>query len=390
MRHRPAGRRTATAIVFCAALLGMSGALGTDGLGQGTPAADVTKRVTERLAALNDEAEALAGREKTLLNELRQLEIERQIKTEEVAAMDEALATVRRELAQATNRIVALGTAAGSQQPDVEDRLVRLYKMGQAGYWRLLLDVRDLQAMGRAYRTAAALTRLDRDRVRQHGQTMDALKAGRAAIETRLRRIAELQTRSATARAALERAVTSRRALIASVESRRDLAAQLAAELDAAHLRLQATLAQSTDGAATFTVPLRPFRGELPWPADGIVTGRFGRQQAGRVAGIDFSRHGIELSLAEGQPVTAVHEGVVTHSGPFTGFGQLVIVDHGGGASSLYGHLSALIVTKGDRVSAGSRVGLSGRNPGGNPSVYFELRIDGKAVDPLQWLRAQP
>ena len=368
----------------------MSGALGTDGLGQGTPAADVTKRVTERLAALNGEAEALAGREKTLLNELRQLEIERQIKTEEVAAMDEALATVRRELAQATNRIVALGTAAGSQQPDVEDRLVRLYKMGQAGYWRLLLDVRDLQAMGRAYRTAAALTRLDRDRVRQHGQTMDALKAGRAAIETRLRRIAELQTRSATARAALERAVTSRRALIASVESRRDLAAQLAAELDAAHLRLQATLAQSTDGAATFTVPLRPFRGELPWPADGIVTGRFGRQQAGRVAGIDFSRHGIELSLAEGQPVTAVHEGVVTHSGPFTGFGQLVIVDHGGGASSLYGHLSALIVTKGDRVSAGSRVGLSGRNPGGNPSVYFELRIDGKAVDPLQWLRAQP
>jgi septal ring factor EnvC (AmiA/AmiB activator) len=78
---------------------------------------------------------------------------------------------------------------------------------------------------------------------------------------------------------------------------------------------------------------------------------------------------------------------VVTHAGPFTAYGQLVIVDHGGGAVSLYGHLAGTTVNKGDRVAAGTNVGTSGRNTAGNPSIYFELRIDGQPVDPLQWLR---
>ena len=62
-------------------------------------------------------------------------------------------------------------------------------------------------------------------------------------------------------------------------------------------------------------------------------------------------------------------------------------LDHGDGAFSLYGHLRSMDVNKGDRVDAQSPIGASGRNPAGNPALYFELRVDGKAVDPLQWLK---
>ncbi|HJR58482.1 MAG TPA: peptidoglycan DD-metalloendopeptidase family protein [Vicinamibacterales bacterium] len=348
----------------------------------------VTKRIADRLAALQREADALASREKSLLNDLRGLEIERQMKTEQLAAIEQDVKATQQQLAEANARAAALRDAADAQQPEVQERLVRLYKMGRAGYWRLLLDVDDVQSMGRAYRTASALTRLDRDRVQQHRQTLAALERERRELERRAARLSGLQSRSAAARAALDRAVASRAALVKSIESRRDLTAQLAAELDAAHLRLQSTLAQNP--GATASVPLRPFRGAIPWPADGIVVSRFGRQRSARMAGIDFTRNGVELSLPEGRPVAAVHEGVVTHAGPFSGFGHLVILDHGGGAVTLYGHLASLSVNKGDRLAAGSRVGLSGRNTSGNPSLYFELRIDGKPVDPLQWLRRQP
>ena len=64
-----------------------------------------------------------------------------------------------------------------------------------------------------------------------------------------------------------------------------------------------------------------------------------------------------------------------------------VILEHGDKAYSLYGHLSTLAVKKGDRVEAGANVGFAGRNPAGNPSLYFELRVDGRPVDPLQWLK---
>jgi septal ring factor EnvC (AmiA/AmiB activator) len=347
------------------------------------------KRVAERLAALRREAAELDGREKTLLSELRKLEIERQIKTEELTVIQADLKATQQGLAEASARASALRRFAQTQQPEVEERLVRLYKMGRAGYWRLLLDVEDLQSLGRAYRTAAALTQLDRDRVRRHQETLAALERERVALEGRQKQAVELQKKVAAARVGLDQALASRAAVIASIASRRDLTAQLATELDAAHLRLQSALAQ-TIGTGQVTVPIRPFRGEMPWPANGIVIQRFGRQPAGRVAGISVTRNGIELSLAEGHSVAAVHDGTVTQAGPFAGYGQLVIIDHGGGAASLYGHLAVITVNKGDRVAAGSPVGVSGRNPGGNPALYFELRVDGKPVDPLQWLRKQP
>jgi septal ring factor EnvC (AmiA/AmiB activator) len=124
----------------------------------------------------------------------------------------------------------------------------------------------------------------------------------------------------------------------------------------------------------------------MPWPADGVVSSTFGKAMRGSPAS---ARNGIQLSLPEGEPVHAVHEGVVAFADAFEGYGNLVIVDHGDKAYSLYGHLAAMAVKKGDRVEASSTVGLAGRDPAGNPALYFELRVDGSPVDPLQWLKRQ-
>ena len=77
----------------------------------------------------------------------------------------------------------------------------------------------------------------------------------------------------------------------------------------------------------------------------------------------------------------------MAYADQFTGYGTLVIVEHGGGAFTLYGYLSSARVQRGQRVDVGTPVGVSGRSPAGNPGVYFELRVDGRPVDPLQWLQ---
>jgi septal ring factor EnvC (AmiA/AmiB activator) len=345
-----------------------------------------SQRAAGRIRALQRESDALASQEKTLLVELRKLEIERQLRIEAVAKIDRELADTRQKLKDTIARAEALRTAADNERPEIEARLAQLYKMGRAGYWRLLLDVDDLRSMGRAYRTASAMTRLDRDRIQQHQRTLEELSRERTALEARAKEVTSLQRKAASARAAVERAVAARTELVDSIDARRDLNAQLVGELEAAQQRLQASVAQIGGGRAAITLPLRPFRGAIPWPATGIVTGRFGRQPAGRF-GATVTRNGVEISLAEGQPVRAVHEGTVAYADRFTGYGNLVIIDHGDGAYSLYGHLDSLAVARGDRVEAQTRVGTSGRNPSGNPSLYFELRIDAKPVDPLQWLK---
>lgn len=349
-------------------------------------AADAAQRAAERIRALQRESEGLASQERSLLVDLRKLEVERELKSAELANVERELRETRTKVTATIARAAVLRDSADTERPGVEQRLVQLYKLGHAGYWRLLLDSSDLRAIGRAYRTASALNRLDRERVQQHQRTLEALAGERRALEAHLKEVGRLQERAVAARNAIDRTVASRTSLVVSIDERRDLNAQLAGELEAAQQRLQGTVAQLGGRGGPVMLPLRPFRGALPWPAAGVLIGRFGRATTSRF-GTSIARNGIEISVAEGQPVRAVHEGTVAFSDQFTGYGNLVIIDHGDGAYSLYGYLSSLEAARGAHVDAQTRVGSSGRNPSGNPALYFELRIDGKPVDPVQWLK---
>jgi murein hydrolase activator len=341
------------------------------------------ERASERIRALQREAEALVAQESQLLVELRKLEIERQIKVEELASIEKQQGQTSRQLSDSAARADALRKIADADRPDIEARLTHLYRLGRAGYWRLLLDVDDLRSLGRVYRTAAAMTHLDRERIQSHKRTLDALAEERQTLQVRSLQLKTLGDQATKARAALDRAVQHRSALVTSIDERRDLNAQWTSELEAAQQRLQSSVDALDANAA---LPLRPFQGALPWPVRGAISSRFGRQPSSRF-GTSIVRNGIEVSSAEGQPVRVVHEGVVAFAGQFTGYGNLVIVEHGERAFSLYGHLSSIQTAQGERVQAQTIVGRSGVNPNGTPALYFELRVDGKPVDPLQWLQ---
>jgi murein hydrolase activator len=348
---------------------------------QPQPPPSASQRIAERISALQREADALASQEQTLIGELRKLDIDRQIKVAELARIDDELKQTHSQLDATVQRAAALRDAAETERPDVEARLVQLYKMGRAGYWRLLLDVDDARSIGRAYRTASALTRIDRDRVQQHQRTLESLAQERASLEARARQVGALQEKAVAARAAVDRAVAARTALVASIDRRRDLNAQLTGELQAAQQRLSASVEKLGGARPIVQVPIKPFRGALPWPVSGIVISRFGAQRGGA------ARNGVEISIAEGRPVRPVHEGTVAFADQFAGYANLVILDHGDNAFTLYGYLDSLDVKRGDTVDPQTRLGASGRNPSGNPALYFELRIDAKPVDPLQWLK---
>ena len=349
------------------------------------------KRTADRLRSLQRESDALAAQERTLLADLRKLEVDRQIAIENLGRIERDLVATEKKLDEAEVRAATLARTAAAQLPDVEARLVQLYKLGRAGYWRLLLNVDDLQALGRAYRTASTLTAIDRARVAEHYATLDALARERKTLQTRAKELETLKAEGSSARSSLDKAVSARTTLVEAIDDRRDLNAQLMSELHNAQQKLQASMTQidAGRGGAPIALPLLPFQGDLPWPVKGRVLRRFGRQPSSRF-GTAIVRNGMEIEVSEGQPVRSIHEGTIAFSDQFEGYGNLVIVDHGNRAYSLYGFLESLDASRGARVDAGSTVGTSGRNPSGNPALYFELRVDGTAVDPLQWLKKQP
>lgn len=124
-------------------------------------------------------------------------------------------------------------------------------------------------------------------------------------------------------------------------------------------------------------------RGKLRLPVRGEIFGRFGtaREEGGA------TWKGLFIRAAEGQPVRTVADGRVVYADWLRGYGNLLIIDHGGGYLSLYGHNETVDKQVGDRVSAGEVVASVGSTGGAEESgVYFELRQDGKPFDPMRWV----
>lgn len=119
------------------------------------------------------------------------------------------------------------------------------------------------------------------------------------------------------------------------------------------------------------------------WPLSGTMVRRFGARQAdGRTS------TGILIEAAAGAPVTAVADGKVVYSDWMTGYGMILIIDHGNGYMSLYAHNESLLRDNGSQVKRGESVARVGNSGGqGRNALYFELRRNGQPVDPASWLR---
>ncbi len=142
----------------------------------------------------------------------------------------------------------------------------------------------------------------------------------------------------------------------------------------------------SSDGAV-YGGAFSAARGKLPWPVNGRLLARFGETRG------DDSRakwDGVMISASAGSQVHAVHGGRVVFADWLRGAGLLVILDHGNGYLSLYGHNQTLLKEAGDIVKAGEAISTVG-NSGGQttPSLYFAIRQQGRPTDPTQWCRGQ-
>ena len=347
-----------------------------------------TQRIGERIRSLQREAERLAGESRSIVGDLRQREIDRAIKVEELKQAEVAAAEAERALHSTTTRLSDLEVQRINQLPDLKTQLVDIYKRGRSGYARLLFSASDLRDLSRATRAVGALSAINERRIEEHRRTLEAMREERSAFEQKAK---ELQAKSVDARrakSAADAAVASAADLIRQIDSRRDLTAQYVGELQVAYTRLQqqvTTLAADKPAAESVAVPLRPFQGTLDWPVPGRIIGFFG-QPSNRLGGTAV-RNGIEIAAEEDAPVRAVHGGSVGYAGPFTGFGTLVILDHGSSGYSLYGYLASTPLQQGDTVETGAEVGRVGLAPAGPPTLYFEMRIDGRSVNPVQWLK---
>jgi septal ring factor EnvC (AmiA/AmiB activator) len=342
------------------------------------------KRVQERKAQIERELQRLRGQERSLLGEVERLELEVRLRTEELREAQAVLQKANDQLEATSREVRALEKDIALARPVLAARARALYKMGDLSYLRILLSVDRPSDIFRGYRLVTTVARRDNQRIARFRADLQALDGTKRRLEQETQDALALKDRLDVARRTLDQDRRRKTAALTSLVEKKENQAAFLEELQQAEGKLQDLIAGL--GSGDVAVPLPVFRGSLPWPAAGRVRVAFGRRKHPRFDTYTI-QNGLEIEAPVDAPVRAVHEGTVAFSDFFRGYGLMIVVDHGGKHHSLYAHLAENRVQAGDRVAAGQTIGTVGASGLDGPGVYFEMRFQGKPVDPADWLK---
>ncbi len=308
-----------------------------------------------------------------------------------VRQTDAELAAKQQQLEQLQQQRNTLQRTLDSQRAAIADLLRATYALGHGSDLRLLLGDQDVARIARALVYSQYF---QRDRVQRVQKLMgdlaqlqqleasitaeqQALQATRTQREEQAKKLGQQRVAQQKLAAATDARYKDQAQRLAAMkqnaESLNHLLAQLQKVIDQAAAQ-RAAAAKSRPGhqpARGIGGAGANIRGNLPWPANGVVNS-FG--------------NGVLIKAAAGSEVHAVARGRVIYAGFLRGYGMLLIVNHGNGWMSMYGNNESLLHGVGDEVEAGEAIGTASAVTGVNTGMYFELRKDGKPVDPRSWL----
>lgn len=351
------------------------------------PGDERLRLVQRRLQTLEHELARLRGEERSLLGEVERIELEVRLRSERLRETQLLLQRTNAELDVTLARVHELDSSLAAVRPVLRARARSLYKLGELSYVRLLLSMERPSDLFRGYRFVGALARRDKERFAGFRRDLASLQVTRTQLEARTREAMGLRSDLERARRDLEGERVRKTSLLTSIVQRKETHAAYVDELQQAEGRLTQLLGGLEGGDVS--VPIAAFRGALPWPVDGSVRTPFGRRKHPKFDTYTL-QNGLDIEAPVDAPVVAVHEGTVAWADHFRGYGQMVIVDHGGKHHSLYAHLGGVDVSVGQHVHAGERLGVVGATGLEGPGLYFEMRFQGKPEDPADWLKKTP
>jgi len=361
----------------------------------------------KRLLEERQKAADARKREAGVLSELEAIDRRLSEKRQQVAVLDGRLKRAQADVGELQGEIGRLQSRRSGQEDVLGRRLRALYKLqAQGGVLPIVLSGADPVEQAVQLRHLTTLASVDARLIREYRGTSEVLADRKSRVEARGREMASLRSEADQERAEFDQEAAKRRALLGKVQGERAYHDRMVGELSEATRRLEAFIRDLQEkqrrAVAKVPPPSRParpapgdaslpgfagLRGRLSWPADGRVVAEYGPQVNPRFGTKTF-RNGIDIEASEGSNIAAVFPGQVVYTGWFRGYGNLIIVDHGGEYYTVYAHAADIRVTEGDEVKHGQIIGTVGDTGSlQGPRLYFEVRHEGKPQDPTQWLR---
>ncbi|MBU1487986.1 peptidoglycan DD-metalloendopeptidase family protein [bacterium] len=347
---------------------------------------DIQRKITDKkykVAKVREE-------EKQALGELNQIERKLNKTWEEITGLNRNLLFSDRKIRKTKKELEKIRETLKERQDLLGTRLKAMYKQGRRGPFQVLLLANNFTDFLKRLKFLKVIARSDLELIREIRKTKEEIEKKEQELEAENEEL--LQTTS------IKKVVLSRekqeekeqKKAVSKVKNKKALYLQQLEELETASKNidnlinaLEEKKKELHEQALLGETDFDKKKGRLPWPINskGVVR-PFGKYKHPEFNAWSKNK-GIDIKGSPGAQVWAVSKGVVVFADWFKGYGQLVMVDHGGGYYTLYGGLDEISVAVDDEVETLSEVGKLTNEA----SLHFEVRLKGTPVDPLEWLR---
>lgn len=354
--------------------------------------ADVQSRMSEQ-SEKKAQAEAVIG---SVNDKLYDIQKNLENAESEYKAVSEDLTATEGKIAAAQDELEKSQARLEKREAVFQRRIRDIYMHGQLNYLDVVLDARDFSDFSNRLELLRRILASDIQLLADIRSERDAIRAAQAELEAQRSRQAALKEEAAAKRDEIAAHKKENEALLYQAQYDKATAEkayeeyQQASQSIADMLRQRESAPAAASGGDAGEPDSYPAAaagsGGMIWPVNGVVTSPYG-YRTHPIFGTTIYHSGIDIGVDYGTPVQAAAGGTVVEAAWISGYGYSVIIDHGNGLSTLYGHNQELAVSAGQQVSRGQVIayaGSTGNSTG--PHVHFEVRSSGEPVDPNGYL----
>lgn len=330
-------------------------------------------------------------------------------KESDLGRLDRDLKGVESSLSRTGSEILRVTDEANRKKQEIERRLASLYKAGELGALRMFFSAESFPQMAENIRYMRSILENDKKIFAEYDQKIVELRKLKVDLERDAAKKAHIKEGIAAKKLEIEQEKSKKAAYLVKVRQDRSSYEKSLKELQANAARLQ-TMMERLEAlsrrklsarhekrgsklkplAELPPVPDRGFasqKGRMSLPVRGEIVETYGKHKHPDFDSYTFSK-GLSISAGTGSDIKSIYDGSVIFADYFKGFGNMIIIDHGGGYFSLYAHAARILKKVGAEIARNETVATVGDTDSSRgPMLYFEIRHQGKPVDPAGWVR---
>ena len=340
--------------------------------------------VSRQINAQNQKLNTVKKKEKSIMVQVQSLEMNMQKTQTDIKTLSDRVDFLQSNLGVTRDEIKILEAELEKQSDILNQRLVFIYEEGDISYLEVLLASEDMKDFLTRYDLLNRILQQDQDLLTSIQEKKKALDFKKASLEGQKQELEVNKQSQQEKQQQLDAQIDDKKVILSDVQKEKKAYQQALNEMEKNSQQLAAMISQMQSKGN----PSKVGTGTYSWPTPGYtaITSGYGMRHH-PVLKVNKLHTGMDIGVPYGVPIHAADSGTVIFSGWMGAYGQAVVIDHGGGLSTLYAHQSTLLVSKGTAVSKGQvigKVGSTGWSTGAH--LHFEVRVNGTPVNPHSYV----